>query len=59
MPCRAMDMSQDDHVRPLPLAGRSVAIGTQATLADIQYIAHPLGAEGYGVFFDEPEPHCF
>jgi len=29
------DVSQDDHVRPLPLAGRSAAIGTQASFADI------------------------
>ena len=54
-----LDMGQDNHVSPLPLAGRSAAISTQTAGTDFEDVAHALRAKGITMFFDESEPHGF
>lgn len=54
-----LDVCQNHHVGPLPLAGRAAAIGAQTTFADIQNLAKAVGREVAAMLFDEPEPHGF
>lgn len=54
-----LNVGQDNHVSPLPLAGRSAAISTQTAGTNLQDVAHGLRAKGITMFFDKSEPHGF
>ena len=51
-----LDVSYDSHVSPLPLAGRSAAMGAQATVADTRNLAKMADWEIVAMLFNEPEP---
>ena len=54
-----LDVGPNNHVGPLPVAGRSAAIGTQAKFGDIENLAKAIGREFAAMLFDKPELHGF
>ena len=57
MPCRAVDVRQNNHVHVLPAAGGAAAERPQATRADIHHPTLAVDGESPALFFNEPEPH--